>query len=73
MAENQPSKPKRGRPRLVKAKQTTLLSFSAPPPVAEAVRRASESNYESPTAFIRRVVIERLRADGLLPSLGEQR
>ena len=45
------------------------LSTMVPGEVYDAVLRAANASYEGPSVWARRIVIERLRADGLLPPI----
>lgn len=63
---------RRGRPVLGEADQTALLACRVPKTVADAVQRVAAANYESPAAYVRRVLVERLRAEGVLPQVPPQ-
>lgn len=55
-------------PRLLGDKaDVKLLAFTMPIVVITAIKAAAKANYESPSAFCRRVIVERLRADGVIP------
>jgi hypothetical protein len=47
---------------------TTTAAFKCPKIVSDAINRAAAANFESPANYIRRVVVERLRAEGQLPA-----
>jgi len=51
-------------PKLIPGK---LITTKLPLVVDDALHAAAAANYESPAAYLRRIVVERLRADGLLP------
>jgi len=51
---------------------STIVTFVAPRDVADAIQAIAQANYESPAAFVRRIVVERLRSEGALPKIGEQ-
>ena len=51
---------------------STTVVFTAPKEVVNAINAVAQSNYESPAAFVRRIVVERLRSECVLPKIGEQ-
>jgi hypothetical protein len=58
---------KRG-PRLLGDKgDVRLLAMKLPANLLTAIQAAATANYEAVPAYVRRVLIERLRADGVLP------
>ncbi len=44
-----------------------MLATKLPGEIADAVFRAAELDYVSPSEWVRRTIIARLRAEGLLP------
>lgn len=57
-------------PRLLGEKDNTKqLVITMPLDVIAGIKAAAKANYESPSAYTRRVIIERLRADGILPAV----
>lgn len=58
---------RRGRKAL--GEKTTMVNFKAPVDLAAAIRKAAIANYESDAAYCRRVIVERLRVEGVLPKL----
>ena len=58
---------RRGRRTLGPEEQTVAVGAKVPQVVAAALKAAAVGNYESDASYIRRILIERLRADGLLP------
>lgn len=46
-----------------------MIAFKAPRSVATAQQKGAAANFESPASYARRALVEKLRADGLLPPL----
>ncbi|WP_173815900.1 ribbon-helix-helix protein, CopG family [Nitrobacter vulgaris] len=50
-------------------RHTKLLQFRAPESLSEAIDAAAKREFQSKSEYVRRSVIDRLRADGIEPSL----
>jgi len=45
------------------------IAVKLPREVHDAMKAAASANYEAPSAWVRRVIVERLRHDGVLPAV----
>lgn len=60
------AKKRRGRPRVM-GEDVSQVALKLPSPVLDALTAAAKQNYESTANYIRRAVVDRLRAEGYLP------